>query len=66
MNFITPDYRENIKVRAFGSPAEAGIDPQKDVVLITVKSQNTVECLEALREAAGPSVPVVMAQNGVE
>lgn len=65
MKFICPEGRETLKVRAYGSPKEAGIDPAKDVVLLTVKSQNTVECLEALRAAAGPDVPVVMAQNGV-
>lgn len=37
-----------------------------EVVLLTMKSQDTQPALDALRAAAGPSVPVVGAQNGVE
>jgi len=37
-----------------------------DVVLITVKSQDTAAVLERLEAAAGPDVAVVCMQNGVE
>ena len=36
-----------------------------DVALLAVKSQHTVSALDALANAAGPSVPVVCVQNGV-
>jgi 2-dehydropantoate 2-reductase len=37
-----------------------------DVVLLAMKSQDTVTALEALRPSAPPSVPVVCLQNGVD
>lgn len=65
MTLITPEGQEKVSVRAFESPLAAAIEAAKDVVLLCVKSQNTVECLEALRTAAGAEVPVVFVQNGV-
>lgn len=37
-----------------------------DVVLLAVKSQDSQACLEALRAAAPPDIPVVCLQNGVD
>jgi 2-dehydropantoate 2-reductase len=37
-----------------------------DVVLLATKSQDTAAALQALRDAAPPSTPVVCLQNGVE
>lgn len=59
--------REDVRVpvTAVASPAE--VDWRGDeVVLLTMKTQDTVVALEALRAAAGSRVPVFCAQNGVE
>ena len=46
-------------------PREAGVT-EGDVVLLAMKSQDTVAALEALRDAAPPATPVVCLQNGVD
>ena len=59
--------REDVRVpvTAVASPAE--VEWRGDeVVLLTMKTQDTVAALEALRAAAGSRVPVFCAQNGVE
>ena len=59
--------REDVRVpvKAVASPAE--VEWRGDeVVLLTMKTQDTVTALEALRAAAGSRVPVFCAQNGVE
>ena len=59
----TPDETITLQIPAFASPAE--IDWSGDeVVILAMKSQDTLAALEALRDAAG-DVPVVCAQNGV-
>ncbi len=59
----TPDGHSRLELAAAGSPAE--IQWRGDeVVLLTMKSQDTQSALEALRDAAG-DVPVICAQNGV-
>ncbi len=59
----TPDGEVAHPIPAVGHPSE--IDWRDgDVVLLTVKSQDTAGALEDLRTAAG-DVPVVCAQNGV-
>jgi 2-dehydropantoate 2-reductase len=59
----TPDGDERLSISAVGSPAE--IDWHGDeVVVLTMKSQDTEAALLALRDAAG-DVPVICAQNGV-
>jgi 2-dehydropantoate 2-reductase len=45
-------------------PATLGIGPD-DIVLLAVKSQDTLGALEALRDARPEGVPVVLLQNGV-
>lgn len=53
-----------VEVPAVGSPL--GVDWHGDeVVLLGMKSQDTVAALEALRVAAPPSVAIVCLQNGV-
>lgn len=53
-------------------PLEAAADPGdldwtgEEVVLLATKSQDTLAALGALRAAAGPGIPVVCLQNGVE
>lgn len=56
---------EQLDVAAVGGPAE--IDFQNgDAVLLTMKTQDTEAALDELRAAAGTSIPVFCAQNGVE
>jgi 2-dehydropantoate 2-reductase len=59
----TPDGDATLPLRAVGSPAEAGIEPG-DVVILAVKSQDSVAALDALA-AVAPDVAVVCAQNGI-
>lgn len=61
----TPDETFHLDVRAVGHPRE--IDFQADdVVLLTMKTQDTEAALEDLQAAGGGRLPVVCAQNGVE
>ena len=56
---------EQLAIPASGGPSE--IDFQDgDVVILTMKTQDTEAALDELRAAAGISVPVFCAQNGVE
>lgn len=56
---------EQLAIPASGGPSE--IDFQDgDVVILTMKTQDTEAALNELRAAAGTSVPVFCAQNGVE
>jgi 2-dehydropantoate 2-reductase len=60
----SPEGATTVPVPAYGSPSEAGVGPD-DVVVLTMKGQDTPDALEALREVAGPGTPVVCVQNGV-
>lgn len=61
----SPHEDVRVPVTAVASPSE--VDWRGDeVVLLTMKTQDTVPALEALRDAAGSRVPVFCAQNGVE
>ena len=51
-------------VAAVGHPSEIDFVAQ-DVVLLTMKSQDTLAALYDLRATAGVAVPVICAQNGV-
>jgi 2-dehydropantoate 2-reductase len=55
---------ERLAVPAVGSVAELEL-PADDVVLLAVKSQDTVAALEQLVAVAPPDVAVVCAQNGI-
>ncbi|MEO6198015.1 MAG: 2-dehydropantoate 2-reductase N-terminal domain-containing protein [Dehalococcoidia bacterium] len=59
----TPDETVTLRVTAVGHPSEIDWRPD-DVVLLTMKSQDTQAALETLRDEAG-DVPVICAQNGV-
>jgi 2-dehydropantoate 2-reductase len=48
-----------------GDPAEVAFR-EGDVVLLCMKTQDTLEAIDALVAAAGPEVPIVCVQNGVE
>jgi 2-dehydropantoate 2-reductase len=60
-----PDATETLRIPSVTHPREIEFRDD-DVVLLTVKSQDTVGALDDLRLAAGDGIPVVCAQNGVE
>lgn len=61
----TPDGDYQLPIPAVGSPAEIDFR-DGDVVLLTMKTQDTAAALHDLELAAPREVPVVCAQNGVE
>jgi 2-dehydropantoate 2-reductase len=61
----TPDATVTLPIPAVAHPSELQFTVE-DVVLLTMKTQHTAGALDDLRDAAGASVPVVCAQNGVE
>jgi len=61
----TPLGSETLRIPAVAHPSELRFAAD-DVVLLTMKTQHTAGALGDLRAAAGPDVPVVCAQNGVE
>jgi 2-dehydropantoate 2-reductase len=54
-----------LPVLAVGHPSEIQFE-KSDVVFLAMKTQDTAAALADLLDAAGPDVPVVCAQNGVE
>jgi 2-dehydropantoate 2-reductase len=65
LELVTPEERVVQRIPAVGSPAEVSWTGD-DVVLLATKSQDTLAALTALRDAAGPTTPVVCLQNGVD
>jgi 2-dehydropantoate 2-reductase len=61
----TPTERVTLPIPAVPNPARVRWHDQ-DVVLLTVKGQDTLGALSALRVAAGSGIPLVCVQNGVE
>lgn len=61
----TPDGEKRLAVSAVGSPRDVEIDAA-DVVLMAMKSHDTIPALEALAGHADRDVAIVCAQNGVE
>lgn len=60
----TPGGTEVLKIPAVSTPAEIQFG-KNDVVILGMKSQDTIGALEVLRAAAGDAIPVVCTQNGV-
>ena len=56
---------EPLRLQTAGHPSEIAFRPD-DVVLLTMKSQDTTGALDDLRLAAGDRIPIVCVQNGVE
>jgi 2-dehydropantoate 2-reductase len=54
-----------LPVKAVGHPSNIDFGPD-DVVILTMKSQDTETALDDLRLVAGDQVPIVCCQNGVE
>jgi 2-dehydropantoate 2-reductase len=62
--FRTPAGDTRIPLQVVETPAEIAFEPG-DVVLLTMKSQDTAEALAALRAAGLRDQPVICAQNGI-
>src|SRR4051794_37327671 len=60
-----PEGEATLPIPAVGHPSEIEFRPD-DVVLLGMKSQDTMDALEQLRLAAGDHVAVVCCQNGVD
>ena len=61
----TPEERVTLRIPVARDPAAASIGPD-DVLLLTMKGQDTADALDALRAAAGTEMALVCMQNGVE
>jgi 2-dehydropantoate 2-reductase len=55
-----------LRVRAVEHPTELAFRPTEDVVLLATKTQDSAGALDDLRGAAGPEIPILCLQNGVE
>jgi 2-dehydropantoate 2-reductase len=64
LQLITPNGTDTIPVAAVASPREASMSPD-DVVLLTMKSNDTESALRELEAVADPDTPLVCVQNGV-
>jgi 2-dehydropantoate 2-reductase len=64
LTLITPEERVTLRIPVTETVQAAGITPD-DVVLLTVKGQDTAAALDALAQVAGADRPVVLGQNGV-
>ena len=65
LNLRTPAGDFRLPIRALGHPGEVDWQPG-DVVLLTMKTQDTQAALHDLELAAGTEIPVICAQNGIE
>jgi len=64
LTFRTPSGTSTLPIPCVGHPSGIGFT-DRDVVLLTTKSQDTRDALTALRDAAGEDMPVICCQNGV-
>jgi 2-dehydropantoate 2-reductase len=65
LRVVDPDRKITLPVAVVDDPAQIGWRAD-DVVLMTMKTQDSSAALAALAAAAGPDLPVVCVQNGVE
>ncbi len=61
----TPSETLQLRIRAVGHPAELVLTGE-DVVILTMKSQDTELALRDLERAGGSEAPIVCCQNGVD
>src|SRR5438105_5750231 len=61
----SPAGTSSLPIAAIGHPSEITLG-DGDVVVLTMKTQDTAGALDELRAVAGENVPVICAQNGVE
>ncbi len=59
-----PDVEQRVAVSAVGHPSELSFG-EGDVVILTMKGQDTAGALDDLEQCAGPEIPIVCGQNGV-
>ena len=64
LSFVSAAGRRRLRIPTVTHPAALRFRSD-DIVLLSVKSQQTVVALEALRAAGGDQLPVICAQNGV-
>lgn len=64
LTFISAEGTQTLDIPAAGSPAELDLTAG-DVVILAMKSQDTVAALDELFAAAPPAITVVCTQNGV-
>jgi 2-dehydropantoate 2-reductase len=57
---------KTLPVLAVAHPAEITFQPSEDVVLLATKTQDSAQALDDLWHVAGPEIPVLCLQNGVE
>ena len=55
-----------VPVVAVAHPSDISFQPPTDVALLGTKTQDSAEALDALWRNAGPNIPVVCLQNGIE
>ena len=55
-----------VPVVAVAHPSDINFQPSTDVAFLTTKTQDSAEALDELWRNAGPKIPVVCLQNGVE
>lgn len=65
LRFQTPEDDIRLQIEAVSHPKDVEWRPG-DVAILTMKTQDTEPALRDLEVAAGTSVPVICAQNGVE
>jgi 2-dehydropantoate 2-reductase len=65
LRLLRPDGEEHHRIPAVDGPGAIDL-ADDDVVLLTMKGQDTVAALDELRAAAPPGIAVVCAQNGVD
>jgi len=65
LNLRTPAGDFRLPIRAVGHPKDVDWR-QDDVVLLTMKTQDTQSALHDLELSAGTGIPVICAQNGIE
>lgn len=65
LTLITPTDDLQLAVPAVGHPSDLTFTPD-DVVILTMKSQDTESALRDLARVAGSKVPIICAQNGVD
>lgn len=65
LEYVTPGGRARLEIPVVGHPSELELRAD-DAVLLAMKTQDTLPAVEALAAAAGPDLPVLCAQNGVE
>ena len=62
--FKSPSETVTLSISSVRHPSEMEFELE-DVVFLTMKTQDTLEALEALRDQAGEDIPVICSQNGV-